>query len=208
MRKSPFRENHFMKTRKPIQHFSRFFYRYWRNQATKVLSRLLVKRFSSAAARTLMGELARVSAHPLRVRAFFHSPDTTMKAPQKGVGLVFENLSFLQNIFPQKSYFNYVKIINFCLKIGGIRVRKINGSATKNSSCELSKQTQLRRGRRVNIPFLVGVSRKTWTLQRDLHNNSYSEIWFPRALPYNQAFAHTDTNILVLFKKANISKIE
>ena len=206
MRKSPYRENHFMKTRKPIQHFSRFFYRYWRNQATKVLSRLLVKRFSSAAARTLMGELARVSAHPLRVRAFY-SPDTTMKAPQKGVGLVFEKPFFPYQIFFLKNLILTLKIINFCEKIGGIRVRKINGSATKNSS-ELSKQTQLRRGRRVNIPFLVGVSRKTWTLQRDLHNNSYSEIWFPRALPYNQAFAHTDTNILVLFKKANISKIE
>ena len=102
MRKSPYRENHFMKTRKPIQHFSRFFYRYWRNQATKVLSRLLVKRFSSAAARTLMGELARVSAHPLRVRAFFHSPDTTMKAPQKGVGLVFEKPFFPTKYFSSK----------------------------------------------------------------------------------------------------------
>ena len=36
----------------------------------------------------------------------------------------------------------------------------------------------------------------------------YKITYFCAKKKLNQAFAHTDTNILVLFKKANISKIE
>ena len=74
--------------------------------------------------------------------------------------------------------------------------------ATKNSSCELSKQTQLEGDAASTSPFWLAcpVKAELWgiciiivTLRFDSH-----------VLCHNQAFAHTDTNILVLFSKRQI----
>ena len=110
MRKSPFSENHFLNETntsadffivtdgtKPPKFWADY-YCMWSASLPLLL--------------TLMGELARVSAHPMRVRAF-HSPDTTMKAPQKGVGLVFKTFLSSKIFSILKFHFYYVKIFYF-----------------------------------------------------------------------------------------------
>ena len=92
MRKSPFSENHFLNATNPT--LQQIFYRYWRNQATKVLSRLLlyVKRFSSAAANANGGTCARERTSIARAR-FPQSRHNNESSP-KGRWFGLQNLSF------------------------------------------------------------------------------------------------------------------